>query len=43
MLLTSGYTAKAMVTGIIDLGGTELLNKPYRKYDLAIKLRQVLA
>jgi CheY-like chemotaxis protein len=43
MLLASGYTAKTITTGIIDLGGTELLNKPYRKYDLAIKLRQVLA
>ncbi len=42
MLLTSGYTAKAMAGGIIDLGGTELLNKPYRKRDLAAKLRQVL-
>jgi PAS domain S-box-containing protein len=42
ILLTSGYTAQAVVNGCHDLEGLELLNKPFRKRDLAMKLRQIL-
>ncbi len=42
ILLTSGYTARAMANGFHDIEGLELLNKPFRKRDLAQKLRQVL-
>ena len=42
VLFTSGYTETAVVHhGRLDPGGV-LLNKPYRKRDLAEKLRQVL-
>ena len=42
ILYTSGYTENAIVHhGRLDLG-VALLNKPYRKRDLAEKLRQVL-
>ena len=42
ILLTSGYTARAMANGFHDIEGLELLNKPFRKHDLARKLRTVL-
>ncbi|MEZ5830659.1 MAG: PAS domain-containing protein [Dongiaceae bacterium] len=42
ILLTSGYTARAMANGFHDIEGLELLNKPFRKRDLAHKLRSVL-
>jgi PAS domain S-box-containing protein len=42
ILLTSGYTARAMANGFHDIEGLDLLNKPFRKRDLAQKLRQVL-
>ncbi|HET6158091.1 MAG TPA: PAS domain-containing protein [Dongiaceae bacterium] len=42
ILLTSGYTARAMANGFHDIEGLELLNKPFRKRDLAQKLRTVL-
>ena len=42
MLFTSGYTENAIVHhGRLD-PGVALLNKPYRKKDLAEKIRQVL-
>ena len=34
ILLTSGYTARAMANGFHDIEGLELLNKPFRKRDL---------
>jgi CheY-like chemotaxis protein len=42
ILLTSGYTARAMANGFHDIDGLQLLNKPFRKRDLARKLRGVL-
>jgi PAS domain S-box-containing protein len=42
ILLTSGYTARAMANGFHDIEGLELLNKPFRKRDLAARLRSVL-
>jgi PAS domain S-box-containing protein len=42
IMLTSGYTAKAMGNGFHDLDGLELLNKPFRKRDLAQRLRKLL-
>ncbi len=42
ILLTSGYTARAMANGFHDIEGLELLNKPFRKRDLAQRLRTVL-
>jgi PAS domain S-box-containing protein len=42
ILLTSGYTARAMANGFHDIEGLELLNKPFRKRDLAQRLRMVL-
>jgi PAS domain S-box-containing protein len=42
ILLTSGYTARAMANGFHDIEGLELLNKPFRKLDLAQRLRSVL-
>ncbi|HEV8389384.1 MAG TPA: PAS domain-containing protein [Dongiaceae bacterium] len=42
ILLTSGYTARAMANGFHDIEGLELLNKPFRKRDLAQRLRSVL-
>jgi hypothetical protein len=42
VLFTSGYTENAIVHhGRLD-PGVALLNKPYRKRDLAEKIRQVL-
>jgi CheY-like chemotaxis protein len=42
VLYTSGYTENAIVhQGRLDTG-VELLNKPYRRQDLAAKLRKVL-
>ena len=43
ILLTSGYTAHGMATGFQEGESLELLAKPYRKSDLARKLRQVLS
>lgn len=42
ILLTSGYTQQAVANGCHDLEGLELLHKPFRKRDLAMKLRQTL-
>lgn len=42
ILLTSGYTQQAVANGCHDLEGLELLNKPFRKRDLAAKVRQTL-
>jgi PAS domain S-box-containing protein len=42
ILLTSGYTARAMANGFHDIEGLQLLNKPFRKRDLAFKPRGVL-
>ena len=43
VLYTSGYTENAIVHhGRLD-PGVALLNKPYRKVDLAQKVREVLA
>jgi CheY-like chemotaxis protein len=42
ILLTSGYTARTMANGFHDIEGLELLSKPFRKRDLAHKLRTVL-
>jgi hypothetical protein len=42
VLYTSGYTENAIVHhGRLD-PGIHLLNKPYRRHDLALKLRQAL-
>jgi len=42
VLYTSGYTENAVIHhGRLD-PGVQLLNKPYRRQDLALKLRQVL-
>jgi PAS domain S-box-containing protein len=42
ILLTSGYEMNAIASGSDDAERFELLKKPYRKLDLANKLRQVL-
>jgi len=42
ILLTSGYTEHAMTNGYHDINGLELLSKPFRKTDLAIKLKTLL-
>ncbi|WP_297772947.1 PAS domain S-box protein [uncultured Roseovarius sp.] len=43
VLYTSGYTENAIVhQGRLD-PGVQLLSKPYRRYDLALKLRTVLS
>jgi len=42
ILLTSGYTARAMANGFHDIEGLELLHKPVRKQELARKLRSIL-
>src|SRR5262249_51220397 len=42
ILLTSGYTAIAAAKGFQDTAEVELLTKPYRKRDLAEKVRQLL-
>jgi len=42
ILLTSGYTARAMANGFHNIDGLELLQKPFRKNDLARKIRQML-
>jgi len=42
VLYTSGYTQDTMVhQGKLD-EGVELLNKPYRRRDLAMKVREIL-
>jgi CheY-like chemotaxis protein len=42
ILLTSGYTARAMANGFHDIEGLELLPKPFRKHDLAQRIRGIL-
>ncbi|MET1027616.1 MAG: PAS domain-containing protein, partial [Dongiaceae bacterium] len=42
ILLTSGYTVRAMANGFHDIEGLVLLNKPFRKSELAQKLRSIL-
>lgn len=42
VLLTSGYTQTAVLREGTLPSGTSLLNKPYRRVDLALKLRQML-
>src|SRR5690606_21450929 len=42
VLFTSGYTQNAIVHGGRLDPGVELLSKPYRREDLARKIRQVL-
>ena len=42
VLLTSGNTAPAVTNGYHDIEGLELLNKPFRRRDLAAKLRRLL-
>jgi CheY-like chemotaxis protein len=42
ILLTSGYTARAMANGFHDIDNLELLQKPFRKHDLAQRIRQIL-
>ena len=42
ILLTSGYTARAMANGFHDIEGLELLQKPFRKHDLAQRIRHIL-
>ena len=42
ILLTSGYTQQAVANGCQDLNGLELLQKPFRKSDLASKIRNIL-
>ncbi|HWA48622.1 MAG TPA: PAS domain-containing protein [Dongiaceae bacterium] len=42
ILLTSGYTARAMANGFHDIEGLELLQKPFRKHDLAQRIRSIL-
>jgi len=42
ILLTSGYTARAMANGFHDIEGLELLQKPFRKNDLAQRIRHIL-
>ena len=42
ILLTSGYSARAMAGGFHDIEELELLNKPFRRRDLARRLRAVL-
>ena len=42
VLYTSGYTQDAMVhEGKLDRG-VELLNKPYRRHELAVRVREIL-
>ena len=43
VLFTSGYAQDAIVHGGRLDAGVELLSKPYRREDLALKLRRVLA
>jgi hypothetical protein len=43
VLFTSGYTQDAIVHGGRLDPGVELLSKPYRREQLARKLRQMLA
>lgn len=43
VLLTTGYAARAAANGFHDIGGLELLLKPFRKADLGRKLLALLA
>ena len=42
ILLMSGFTMKSAADRFADSEDFELLKKPYRKHDLALKLRQLL-
>jgi CheY-like chemotaxis protein len=42
ILLVSGYALRATASGAQDIAGLELLSKPFRKHDLARKLRHIL-
>ena len=42
VLFTSGYTDNAMLHGEALDHGTDILNKPYTREELARKLRQIL-
>lgn len=42
VLLTSGFTSKTMTQNGLERFAVHLLNKPYRKADLAQRIRQVL-
>jgi YesN/AraC family two-component response regulator len=42
ILLTSGYTAHAMASGFNNLNGLEFLRKPFRRTELAEKLKSIL-
>lgn len=41
ILLTSGYTARPPANGSNDMDGVEVLNKPFRKQELAKRLRKI--
>jgi len=41
-LFTSGYSDNAMLHGDVLDEGTEILNEPFNREDLARKLRQIL-
>lgn len=41
ILLTSGYAARATANGFHDIAGLDLLLKPFRKHELAKKLRDL--
>ena len=42
ILLTSGYSESAAINGHNLPHGTRLIGKPYRRYNLAVKLRDIL-
>jgi CheY-like chemotaxis protein len=42
VLLTSGFSEAAVQGGLFPDDGTELLSKPYRRQDLAVKIRGIL-
>ncbi len=42
ILLTSGYAARATANGFHDIGGLDFLMKPFRKHELANKLRDLI-
>jgi PAS domain S-box-containing protein len=42
ILLTSGYVAGTLANRAQDVGPFELLNKPYRRQDLAVRLQKLL-
>ena len=42
VLMTSGYSARSTAGGFQEIAGVELLQKPFRKQDLAKTLRRIL-